>query len=190
MITLVTGGARSGKSSFAEKLCMSISQEAVYVATAQAFDDEMRVRIALHQHQRIQSHYNWINVEESLQLSKLLEDWRESSLRNEEVAPTVLVDCLTLWLSNILLSCEGQRDAHEKVMAEIQRLVDQVQLYPGHLIMVTNEVGDGIVPEYPLGRIYRDLAGILNQAIARSCSQVFLVTAGIPIELKSREYKL
>jgi adenosylcobinamide kinase/adenosylcobinamide-phosphate guanylyltransferase len=189
MITLVTGGARSGKSSFAEKLCMSTSQKAIYVATAQAFDDEMKERIALHQLQRVQANYPWINVEEPYQLSKLLVDWRENSLHEEE-APTVLVDCLTLWLSNILLSFEGQKDAQEKVIVEIQHLVDQVQRYPGHLIMVTNEVGDGIVPEYHLGRIYRDLAGSMNQAIARSCSQVFLVTVGIPIELKSREFKL
>jgi len=190
MITLVTGGARSGKSSFAEKLCMSKSQEAVYVATAQAFDDEMKERIALHQLQRIQANYPWRNVEEPFQLVKLLNEWRENSVIKGDNAPTVLVDCLTLWLSNILLSYEGQKDMQEKVKVEILRLVEQVQQYPGHLIMVTNEVGDGIVPEYALGRIFRDLAGFMNQAIARSSAEVFLVTVGIPIELKSREYKL
>ncbi|MHA0857150.1 bifunctional adenosylcobinamide kinase/adenosylcobinamide-phosphate guanylyltransferase [Paenibacillus sp. CMAA1364] len=190
MITLVTGGARSGKSSFAEKLCMSISQEAIYVATAQAFDDEMRERIALHKLQRDQANYPWITREESFKLSKLLEDWRISSLVNNVLPPTVMIDCLTLWLSNVLLLVEGKDDAIEQVQTEIDLLIDQVQQYPGHLIMVTNEVGNGIVPEYPLGRMYRDLAGILNQAIARICSQVFLVTAGIPMELKGREYKL
>ncbi|WP_438347353.1 bifunctional adenosylcobinamide kinase/adenosylcobinamide-phosphate guanylyltransferase [Paenibacillus sp. FA6] len=190
MITLVTGGARSGKSSFAEKLCMSISQEAVYVATAQAFDDEMKERIALHKLQRDEANYRWRTVEEPFQLVKLLSAWRENSLGEEDSAPTILVDCLTLWLSNILLSVEGKTDMFEQVKAEILQLVDEVQLYPGQLIMVTNEVGNGIVPEYPLGRIYRDLAGIMNQAISRNCAQVFLVTAGIPIELKSREYKL
>ncbi|OAB46112.1 bifunctional adenosylcobinamide kinase/adenosylcobinamide-phosphate guanylyltransferase [Paenibacillus glacialis] len=190
MITLVTGGARSGKSSFAEKLCMSKSQEAIYVATAQAFDEEMKERIALHQLQRIQANYPWRNVEEPFQLVKLLSDWRENSLGEQDSAPTVLVDCLTLWLSNILLSYEGQKDMQEKVKAEILRLVEQVQQYPGDLIMVTNEVGDGIVPEYALGRIYRDLAGFMNQAISRSSSEAFLVTVGIAIELKSREYTL
>lgn len=190
MITLVTGGARSGKSSFAERLCMSKSQEAVYVATAQAFDDEMTERIALHKLQRTQANYPWRNVEEPFQLVKLLSDWRENHPGKENEAPTVLVDCLTIWLSNILLSYEGHQDMQDKVKAEIVRLVDEVQQYPGHLIMVTNEVGNGIVPEYPLGRLYRDLAGFMNQAISRSCSEVFLVTAGIPIELKSREYIL
>lgn len=190
MITLVTGGARSGKSSFAEKLCMSNSQEAIYVATAQAFDDEMRERIALHKLQRDEANYPWHTVEEPYQLVKLLSSWRENSLVEGGSAPTVLVDCLTLWLSNIVLSVEGQADLFERAKDAIQQLVDEVQLYPGQLIMVTNEVGNGIVPEYPLGRIYRDLAGIMNQAISRNCTQVFLVTAGIPIELKSREYKL
>lgn len=190
MITLVTGGARSGKSSFAEKLCRSKSQAAVYVATAQAFDDEMRERIAQHQLERNQANYAWRNVEEPFQLVKLLSDWREECQGKEESAPTVLVDCLTLWLSNILLSWEGEQDAQAKVKAEIARLVDQAEQYPGQLILVTNEVGSGIVPEYPLGRLYRDLAGYMNQAISRSSAQVFLVTAGIPIELKSREYRL
>lgn len=190
MITLVTGGARSGKSNFAERLCMSKSQGAVYVATAQAFDDEMTERIALHKLQRTQANYPWRNVEEPFQLAKLLSDWRENHLGEANEAPTVLVDCLTIWLSNILLSYEGQQDMQEKVKADILHLVEQVQQYPGHLIMVTNEVGNGIVPEYPLGRLYRDLAGFMNQAISRCCSEVFLVTAGIPIELKSREYIL
>ncbi|MNO94682.1 Bifunctional adenosylcobalamin biosynthesis protein CobP [compost metagenome] len=190
MIVLISGGARSGKSSFAEKLCMSMSQEAVYVATAQAFDDEMKERIALHQQQRMDANYPWRTKEEPIQLPKLLSDWRAHSLLTQEEAPTILVDCLTLWLSNILLSVEGHQDRVERVQSEIQQLVDQIQLYPGRLIMVTNEVGNGIVPEYPLGRLYRDLAGIMNQAVAKICSQVFLVTAGIPIELKSREYRL
>ncbi|MFC7678397.1 bifunctional adenosylcobinamide kinase/adenosylcobinamide-phosphate guanylyltransferase [Paenibacillus sp. GCM10028914] len=190
MITLVTGGARSGKSSFAERLCMSKSPEAVYVATAQAFDDEMKERIALHKLSREQAGYEWRNVEEPFQLAKLLNDWRDNSLRNEECAPTVLVDCLTLWLSNVLLSWEGKQDAQAKVKSEIARLVDQAEQYPGQLILVTNEVGSGIVPEYPLGRLYRDLAGYMNQALSRSSHEVFLVTAGIPIELKSKEYHL
>ena len=190
MITLVTGGARSGKSSFAEKLCMSKTEQAVYVATAQAFDDEMKDRIALHKLQRNHSGYCWRNVEEPFHLAKLLRDWRENSLDEEGFAPSVLVDCLTLWLSNVLLLHEGRKDAQEQVKAEILSLVEQAQQYPGHLIMVTNEVGSGIVPEYPLGRMYRDLAGYMNQAVAKISSEVFLVTAGIPIELKSREYRL
>jgi adenosylcobinamide kinase/adenosylcobinamide-phosphate guanylyltransferase len=101
----------------------------------------------------------------------------------------ILVDCLTLWLSNVLLSVEDKSDRKQLVELEIARLECVVASFQGTLIMVTNEVGDGIVPEYALGRLYRDLAGRMNALLARQCSQVFLVTAGIPIELKSREYK-
>lgn len=102
----------------------------------------------------------------------------------------MLVDCLTLWLSNVLLAVEGQADRQERVEQEIARLEHSVASFQGTLVLVTNEVGDGIVPEYALGRLYRDLAGRMNALLARQCRQVFLVTAGIPVELKSREYLL
>ncbi len=104
--------------------------------------------------------------------------------------PAVLVDCLTLWLTNVILAAEEQEDMEKSIREAIDRLVAAVQAYPGPLVLVTNEVGDGIVPEYPLGRLFRDYAGILNQSVASVCEQVFLVTVGIPIELKSREYRL
>ncbi|MNC40520.1 Bifunctional adenosylcobalamin biosynthesis protein CobU [compost metagenome] len=102
----------------------------------------------------------------------------------------MLVDCLTLWLSNVLLDVEGEADREERVELEITRLEQSIAAFEGTLVLVTNEVGDGIVPEYALGRLYRDLAGRMNAQLARQCRQVFLVTAGIPVELKSREYKL
>jgi adenosylcobinamide kinase/adenosylcobinamide-phosphate guanylyltransferase len=184
MSILVTGGARSGKSGFAERLMESLSPEgrAIYVATGQAFDDEMKERIALHRRQREEGGYGWETVEEPLDLPGLLD-------RQSGVA-AVLVDCLTLWLSNVLLSVEDKSNRKQLVEQEIARLERVVASFQGTLIMVTNEVGDGIVPEYALGRLYRDLAGRMNALLARQCSQVFLVTAGIPIELKSREYKL
>jgi len=182
MSILVTGGARSGKSAFAEKLTISLSAQAVYVATGQAFDDEMRERIALHRLQRSEGSYPWVTMEEPYDLPGLLDRLSGGT--------AVLVDCLTLWLSNVLLSME-EKDASQAFMqAEILRLVHSVESFEGTLILVTNEVGDGIVPEYALGRLYRDLAGRMNQQLARHCNQVFLVTAGIPLELKSREYKL
>ncbi|GAB6988265.1 bifunctional adenosylcobinamide kinase/adenosylcobinamide-phosphate guanylyltransferase [Paenibacillus pini] len=186
MSILVTGGARSGKSSFAEKLCMSLDKEAVYVATAQAFDEEMTGRIALHRLQRIQAEYAWQTIEEPLKLAEKLRTWRVTS----DQAPTVLVDCLTLWLSNVLLALEEEPDMEQKVETAMDELMSEISAYPGQLVLVTNEVGSGIVPAYRLGRQFRDFAGFLNQAVARSCTQVFLVTAGIPIELKSREYHL
>lgn len=182
MSILVTGGARSGKSGFAERLTLSLAEQAVYVATAQAFDEEMKARIALHQQQRGASGGQWQTLEEPHDLTALLD--RLSG------GKAVLVDCLTLWLSNVLLAVESEPDRQERVEQEIARLEDSVSSFQGTLVLVTNEVGDGIVPEYALGRLYRDLAGRMNVRLAARCQQVFLVTAGIPIELKSREYKL
>ncbi|MFC3748445.1 bifunctional adenosylcobinamide kinase/adenosylcobinamide-phosphate guanylyltransferase [Paenibacillus sp. GCM10012306] len=182
MSILITGGARSGKSGFAERLMESLADRALYVATGQAFDGEMQERIALHVRQREESGYAWETAEEPLDLPGLLD-----SLSGGRA---VLVDCLTLWLSNVLLAVEEDNERKLLVEREIGRLEQSVASFQGTLILVTNEVGDGIVPEYALGRLYRDLAGRMNARLAQQCSQVFLVTAGIPIELKSREYKL
>lgn len=195
MKIMVTGGARSGKSTFAERWVMKHANAACYIATAQAFDDEMRARINLHRLQREQSGFAWTTHEAPLGLAELLHDLGERPAEQGDPAdgtlPIVLVDCLTLWLSNVLLGAGDGPDAAEAVLArEIEQLVAAVEAFPGTLVMVTNEVGSGIVPEYPLGRLYRDWAGLLNRTIASISDQVFLVTAGIPIELKSREYRL
>ncbi|MDU4698561.1 MULTISPECIES: bifunctional adenosylcobinamide kinase/adenosylcobinamide-phosphate guanylyltransferase [Paenibacillus] len=197
MKILVTGGARSGKSTFAERWVMKQGDAACYVATAQAFDDEMKARINLHRLQREQSGYAWTTHEAPLGLAELLQELGEQPMRTgqrsiSEVAhPIVLVDCLTLWLSNVLLGAGEGPDTTDAVLAwEVERLVAAVEAFSGTLVMVTNEVGSGIVPEYPLGRQYRDWAGLLNRTMASIADQVFLVTAGIPIELKSREYRL
>lgn len=197
MKVLVTGGARSGKSMFAERWVMKQANAACYIATAQAFDDEMRARINLHRLQREQSGFAWTTHEAPLGLAELLHKLGEQPVGTGELSaskvayPIVLVDCLTLWLSNVLLGAGDGPDTAEAVLArEIERLVAAVEAFPGTLVMVTNEVGSGIVPEYPLGRLYRDWAGLLNRTMASISDQVFLVTAGIPIELKSREYRL
>lgn len=184
--SLVTGGARSGKSSFAEKLCMKRSSSGLYIATAQAYDDEMKERIRIHQDRRSDADYRWETVEEPVALPELLETLGQSA----SDAPAVVVDCLTLWLTNVLLQVEpeGAAAMEERLQLDIGRLARAVQTYPGTVILVTNEVGSGIVPEYPLGRIFRDWAGLMNQRLARVCHEVFLVTAGIPMEIKSREY--
>ncbi|WP_179031885.1 bifunctional adenosylcobinamide kinase/adenosylcobinamide-phosphate guanylyltransferase [Paenibacillus kribbensis] len=211
MKALVTGGARSGKSGFAERLCMTRAPRACYIATAQAYDTEMKERIALHRFQRESAGYDWQTLEEAQALPELLRrlgglpeiaqvEARSAAQGSQPVslhasqapqpspAPMVLVDCLTLWLSNVLLAAGEDGEAASR--AAIDELATAVAQYPGPLVIVTNEVGDGIVPEYPLGRLYRDLGGIMNQRIARLCDEVFLVTAGIPIELKQLEYKL
>lgn len=214
MAILVTGGARSGKSGFAERLAARLGDSGLYIATAQIYDEEMRERVSLHQEQRTSGTFSWVTREEPYELSKLLRELASSGESSVVATPTmnvvssavtdsttdatsasaeravVLVDCLTLWLSNQLLRHENEPEAVALVTAQIADLAEAVSAYPYPLILVTNEVGDGIVPVTPLGRQFRDLAGRLNQTLAAICSQVFLVTAGIPIELKSIAYKL
>ncbi|MCS7460809.1 bifunctional adenosylcobinamide kinase/adenosylcobinamide-phosphate guanylyltransferase [Paenibacillus doosanensis] len=222
MLIVVTGGARSGKSSFAEAHAAGLAGKGVYVATAQAYDEEMKARIGLHRRQREAAGFPWTTVEESFELAELLlrrsgsedmPDGRhpETSSRQEEPSAcaqtrqlaacgsgpvaddsVILVDCLTLWLSNWLLRYEREPDAEERLQAKIDELVQSGLRYAGserHLVLVTNEVGYGLVPEYKLGRQFRDLSGIMNQRLARVADQVFLVTAGIPLELKSLQYR-
>ena len=181
MVVLVTGGARSGKSTFAEQYAARRAGQArvTYIATAQALDEGMRRRIDRHRRQR---DARWETVEEPLDLVGTLERRRDD--------PVLLIDCLTLWLTNVLLAREEDEAAAERrVLAEVDRLAAALRDFPGCAIAVTNEVGDGIVPEYPLGRLYRDLAGLMNQRIAATAREVFLVTAGIPVELRRIAYR-
>jgi len=164
---LILGGARSGKSRTALQLAESASAERTYIATAQAYDEEMRERIAQHRAERDGS---WRTVDAPLGLVEAV---------RTQTAPgqAVLVDCLTLWLSNIVLA---ERDpAHEA-----DRLVQAVRDAAGPLILVSNEVGQGIVPATPLGRRFRDEQGRLNQRIAEACDAVVFIAAGCPILLK------
>jgi adenosylcobinamide kinase / adenosylcobinamide-phosphate guanylyltransferase len=164
---LVLGGARSGKSRFAQALAERSSLRRVFVATGQAFDDEMRERIARHREERSA---NWETCEEPLALAEIVR-----AKTGEDAV--VLVDCLTLWLSNILL-------AEYDVEGEIAVLSRAVEAALGPLILVSNEVGHGIVPGTPLGRAFRDAQGRLNQAMAAICDGVVLVTAGCPTLVK------
>lgn len=167
LTTLVLGGARSGKSSFAERLADEIALTKVYLATATAGDDEMQTRIAQHKTQRGDG---WITVEEPLALVDTL-------TREATVARVVLVDCLTLWLSNLMMA---ERDPE----IEARRLVRflDVSRYP--IVFVSNEVGLGLVPETPLGRAFRDAQGRLNQIIAAAVPNVVFIAAGLPLWLK------
>ncbi|MDF2960878.1 MAG: adenosylcobinamide-phosphate guanylyltransferase [Paenibacillus sp.] len=203
MLILVTGGARSGKSSFAELYSSRLGVRGVYIATAQAYDEEMRERIGLHQRQRDTGCYDWITQEEPYALAERLQELYNNGFadrtepgfpRKEDGQPVILVDCLTLWLSNWLLQYEQEADAETRLQEQLERLNSVCRQFTAdenkHLVMVTNEVGYGLVPEYKLGRQFRDLSGIMNQRLAREADQVFLVTAGIPVELKSIRYEL
>lgn len=185
MPILVTGGARSGKSGFAEALARKMGTEGIYIATCQALDGEMAERIKRHREDRARESFAWTTIEEPLLAAEVL-DRLAAADRSGSV---VLLDCVTLWLTNWLLRTEEEEDGAGRLTREIERLLEAAERYPHPLIMVTNEVGDGIVPSYPLGRKFRDEAGRLNARLARICERVFLVTAGIPIDLKELEFR-
>lgn len=165
LTTLVLGGARSGKSAYAEGLLAGAP--ALYLATAQALDGEMAERIAHHAARRGPG---WTTREEPLDLPGAL----AAAL---DPARPVLVDCLTLWLSNLMFA---QRD----IDAETQRLCAVLENPAGPVVLVSNEVGMGLVPETPLGRRFRDHQGRLNQRVAHICRRVVFVAAGLPLILK------
>ncbi|MDF2684102.1 MAG: bifunctional adenosylcobinamide kinase/adenosylcobinamide-phosphate guanylyltransferase [Brevibacillus sp.] len=188
MVVLITGGAKSGKSTFAEKYATQLGAKGIYIATSPVFDAELQERVRLHQQRRERSAFGWETIEEPYELNAILSDLAGKK-ELWETGTVVLIDCLILWLSNWLLRFE-QDHAAERIDEQLASLEEALRTFPGTLLLVTNEVGYGIVPDYPLGRIFRDLAGIMNQRIAAVCDCVFLVTAGIPIELKSREFKV
>lgn len=165
-VTLVLGGARSGKSVYAEQL-IGEHGAGLYLATAQAGDDEMAERIRIHRARRGPA---WKTLEEPLDLAAAIE-------RNARPEQPILVDCLTLWLGNLM---EAERD----VNAAISELLAALARPSGPVVLVSNEVGFGIVPATPLGRAFRDHAGRLNQAVAANAERVVLVAAGLPLVLK------
>ncbi len=189
VVMMVTGGARSGKSAFAERSAERLGDEGVYVATAQAFDGEMKERIALHRTRRTETGFAWKTIEEPLRLPERLEaiDFDYNVYRGGNTV--VLVDCLTIWLSNVLLQWEDEPDAEARCAERVDDLIRVLQRFQGTILLVTNEVGLGVVPPSRLGRLFRDAAGRMNQRVAAASRQVFLVTAGTPIELKSREFR-
>lgn len=164
---LVLGGARSGKSRFAQAQAENWSGDLVYIATAQALDDEMALRIARHQEDRGP---RWRTVEAPLDLA--------AAIQTESRADRVLlIDCLTLWASNLLFADRDLRDAIETLRTAITKAA-------GPLIFVSNEVGLGIVPDNAMARRFRDMAGDINQAVAAIVDHVIFVAAGLPVTLK------
>ena len=168
-IILVTGGARSGKSKYAEQRAASLGRRRLYVATAEAKDEEMAQRIAEHKRRRGDE---WTTIEEAVELSGAL-------LAQRGRTDCALVDCLTLWLSNLLLR-RDTKYAEEK----IEELLKMLPRLDFHIVLVTNEVGWGIVPDNPLGRQFRDLAGWTNQRIAAAANEIVLLVAGMPMIVK------
>lgn len=169
-ITFITGGARSGKSGFAERLAYELEGKRAYVATAQALDPEMAARIEKHRKDRGKA---WDTYEEPLAIAELLQ---KLSTRYE----VVLLDCLTLWLSNIIAHT-GDGDV---ISAHSEELIAAIDGFRGTLLIVSNEVGLGIVPDNPLARQFRDYAGLLNQKVAQVADEVYFTASGIPIRIK------
>jgi adenosylcobinamide kinase/adenosylcobinamide-phosphate guanylyltransferase len=168
-IILITGGARSGKSRYAEQRVLEMGGRPLYVGTAEAKDEEMAQRIAAHRKRR---GTQWHTIEEPLELAEAL-------LAQRGETDCALVDCLTLWISNLLIRHDDQY-ASKKVAEMIEKL----PRLDFHLVFVTNEVGLGIVPDNPLARKFRDLAGWTNQQMAQAANEVILMVAGIPMILK------
>jgi adenosylcobinamide kinase/adenosylcobinamide-phosphate guanylyltransferase len=164
---LVLGGARSGKSRFAQAQAEALSGDLIYLATAQAFDSEMEERIARH---RATRGPRWRTIDAPIALAAAITD-------HSRPDAVILVDCLTLWASNLLL---GEEDAATAITA----LTSAIAHAPGRIILVTNEVGLGIVPDNPLARRFRDMAGDINQAVAACVDSAIFVAAGLPMVLK------
>ncbi|ORL60181.1 bifunctional adenosylcobinamide kinase/adenosylcobinamide-phosphate guanylyltransferase [Pseudomonas putida] len=169
MRNLILGGARSGKSRLAEQLAVASGLPVTYIATSQPLDGEMSERVQLHRQRRPSE---WGLVEEPLALASVLR-------AQADTERCLLVDCLTLWLTNLLMLEDDQRLAHER-----DALLDCLQTLPGTLILVSNETGLGVVPMGELTRRYVDLAGWLHQAVAERCERVVLTVAGLPLMLK------
>lgn len=176
MIHLVLGGARSGKSRYGVALVadyVAKGYECLFVATAQALDEEMAARISRHQTERAQDELPWQMLECPLALSECIE-------ANAQDNRVILIDCLTLWLTNQLLEGDAWCDAKAALLRALKTA-------PGAIVLISNEVGSGVVPGDPLSRRFVDEAGWLHQAIAELADKVVLVCAGLPLTLKNAD---
>ncbi len=176
--TLITGGARSGKSTFAQELALKTGGDVLFVATAEAGDEEMERRIEAHRKARPSA---WANLEATTHIGSQI-------ARNIGKAQTVIIDCITLLINNIFQRHGDEIDAaviEKEVIEEIGELVDCIDRLDASFIIVTNEVGLGLVPTTKVGRVYRDLLGRVNQMLAQHAKEVYLMAAGIPVKIKT-----
>jgi adenosylcobinamide kinase / adenosylcobinamide-phosphate guanylyltransferase len=175
-IILITGGTRSGKSDYARKTAEALSGNRAFVATCLATDEEMSRRIRKHQQERLKA--DWHTIEEPLELA--------GTLRKLQDFDVLLVDCLTLWISNLMYEGRDQESglSEGEITGKADELLKACSGLPGTVIFVTNEVGSGIVPENSLSRHYRDLVGRCNQVMAAGANEVYMVACGLPLNLK------
>ena len=171
--TLILGGVRSGKSAFAEKLCLETkAQNHIYIATAHIFDDEMHARVKKHQARRKTHHWHH-EVECPFELTKAIS-------RYDEKGNVILIDCLTFWLTNHFLSEHHSAD----IYTSIDALADIIMQSKATIIMISNEIGLGGIAEHKMTRQFADIHGEMNQKLAQNVEQAILVTAGLPLKLK------
>lgn len=175
-IIFITGGSRSGKSRFALEKANSFSGKKVYIATAEPLDEEMRERIERHKKERGRE---WFTMEEPLKLAELIRELKGQY-------DVILLDCLTLWLSNLMMADKEVSGEIEEFIATLKKLKDSpaFSLRPSAFFIVSNEVGMGIVPENELARKFRDMAGLLNQRVAELADEVYLMVSGIPVKIR------
>jgi len=175
-LIFITGGCRSGKSRYALDYANRHYSKKIYLATCEALDEEMAQRIEHHKKMRGQE---WQTIEEPIEIVNKITQYGDE-------ADVILLDCITLWLSNLLMRRKDDRE----ILEEISRFIDTIKEKQTSLILVSNEVGFGIVPVDPLGRRFRDLSGMANQKIAEVVNTVILMVSGIPIFLKGKDEKL
>jgi adenosylcobinamide kinase/adenosylcobinamide-phosphate guanylyltransferase len=176
-VKFILGGARSGKSRYAQELAARLGRRVLYVATAEALDEEMNSRIQAHKKSRPAT---WKTLEAQTDVAKAI----SSEIGDAEV---VVLDCLTLLISNLMGKDSTDIETSEKkVTAELESLISFMEATPSHFIIVSNEVSLGLVPSNPLGRAYRDILGLANQMLAQHADEVYFMVAGIPISLKGR----
>ncbi|MCC8158981.1 MAG: bifunctional adenosylcobinamide kinase/adenosylcobinamide-phosphate guanylyltransferase [Phascolarctobacterium sp.] len=182
-LILVTGGARSGKSEFAERLVLHYGRKCAYIATAEIFDDEMAERVRLHQERR--SPQRWNNYEAPYAAEQVMDEAGQG-------ADAILFDCLTLYMSNLMYGKAAAAGTFEEkvifVKGEIAKLLEAARKTEKLVVFVTNEVGSGIVPDNIMAREYRDLAGWVNQQVAAECDRVFYCVAGQAIDVKKMAF--
>ncbi|MGL5624937.1 bifunctional adenosylcobinamide kinase/adenosylcobinamide-phosphate guanylyltransferase [Cetobacterium sp.] len=183
-IIYITGGARSGKSSFAEKKVFESEKEKIYIATAISFDEEMKERVRLH---KIQRGEDWITIEGYKNISNILSEYKNLN-------KIILLDCLTNMVTNNMImdrdvdwdkiTQESLRDIESEIKDEVQDLIDFIKDSSLDMIVVSNEVGMGLVPPYALGRYFRDIGGRMNQLVAKESDEAYLVVSGLELKLK------
>jgi adenosylcobinamide kinase/adenosylcobinamide-phosphate guanylyltransferase len=171
---LITGGARAGKSSYAQKLAAAIGGRVLFVATAEAKDEDMRLRIENHRKSRP---LNWDTLESPSEVARAIDE-------KAGEYPVVVIDCITMLVSNIMLNAGDESSAESDVVKEINALIKVMQSKSSAFILVSNEVGLGIVPDNEMSRTYRDLLGRANQLLAQYADEVYLLVAGIPVKIK------